>query len=41
MSSLRDMFPDVLIYSLIPLIPFIIAEQIWPVGKGPRLRDYG
>ena len=41
MSSLRDMFPDVLIYFLIPLIPFIIAEQIWPVGQRPRFRDYG
>jgi sterol desaturase/sphingolipid hydroxylase (fatty acid hydroxylase superfamily) len=41
MSSLRGMFPDVLIYSLIPLIPFIIAEQTWPVGNAPRFWDYG
>lgn len=41
MSSLRDMFPGVLIFSVVPLIPFIIAEQIWPVGAAPRLRDYG
>jgi len=41
MSSSREMFPDVVIFSLVPLIPFIIAEQIWPVGKAPRFRDYG
>jgi hypothetical protein len=40
MSSTREMYPDVLIFSLVPLIPFIIAEQIWPVGKAPRIRDY-
>jgi sterol desaturase/sphingolipid hydroxylase (fatty acid hydroxylase superfamily) len=34
------MFPDVLIFSLVPLVPFIIAEQIWPVDEAPRFRDY-
>jgi sterol desaturase/sphingolipid hydroxylase (fatty acid hydroxylase superfamily) len=41
LNSLREMFPDVLIYSLVPLIPFIIAEQIWPIDSAPRFRDYG
>ncbi len=35
------MFPDVLIFSVVPLIPFIIAEHIWPVDEAPRFRDYG
>lgn len=35
------MFPDVLIFSLFPMIPFIIAERIWPIGQAPRFRDYG
>ncbi len=35
------MFPGVLILSVVPLVPFIIAEQIWPVGQRPRIRDYG
>jgi sterol desaturase/sphingolipid hydroxylase (fatty acid hydroxylase superfamily) len=26
---------------VLPLIPFIIAEQIWPVEKAPNWRDYG
>lgn len=39
--SLKSMFPDVFIFTLLPIIPFIIAEQIWPVGQAPRLRDYG
>jgi sterol desaturase/sphingolipid hydroxylase (fatty acid hydroxylase superfamily) len=41
LSSLEGMFPDVLILSVAPLTPFIVAEQIWPVGKAPRIRDYG
>ncbi|MDB6012324.1 MAG: hypothetical protein JWL65_4574 [Gammaproteobacteria bacterium] len=40
LSSLREMFPNVLVFSLLPLIPFIIAEQIWPVDKAPRVPDY-
>jgi len=35
------MFPGVFILSLVPLIPFLIAEQIWPVDKAPRAADYG
>jgi sterol desaturase/sphingolipid hydroxylase (fatty acid hydroxylase superfamily) len=41
LSSMKGMFPDLLWWSIPPLIPFIIAEQIWPVGKPPRWRDYG
>ena len=41
LSALKAMFPDVLVLSVVPLIPFIIAEQVWPVGQAPRIRDYG
>ena len=41
LSSLKGMFPDILIFSLLPLVPFIVAERIWPVGQTPRFRDYG
>jgi len=41
LSSLKGMFPDVLIFSLFPMIPFIVAERVWPVGQVPRFRDYG
>jgi sterol desaturase/sphingolipid hydroxylase (fatty acid hydroxylase superfamily) len=41
LSSLEGMSPDIFIFSLLPMIPFIIAERIWPVGQRPRLRDYG
>ena len=40
-SSIKGMFPDLLYWTIPPLIPFIIAEQIWPVHKRPRWRDYG
>jgi sterol desaturase/sphingolipid hydroxylase (fatty acid hydroxylase superfamily) len=39
--SVKSMFPDVLYWTIPPLIPFIIAEQIWPVHARPRWRDYG
>jgi sterol desaturase/sphingolipid hydroxylase (fatty acid hydroxylase superfamily) len=41
LSSMKGMFPGLLWWSVPPLIPFIIAEQIWPVHKAPRWRDYG
>jgi sterol desaturase/sphingolipid hydroxylase (fatty acid hydroxylase superfamily) len=40
-SSLKGILPDVLIFSVLPMIPFIIAERIWPVGQTPRFKDYG
>ena len=41
LSELRGLFPNLLIFSIAPLVPFVIAERFWPVGKAPRLRDYG
>jgi hypothetical protein len=40
-SSMKGMFPGFLIWAVLPMIPFIIAEQRWPVGEAPRCRDYG
>jgi sterol desaturase/sphingolipid hydroxylase (fatty acid hydroxylase superfamily) len=40
-NSIKEMFPGFLIWAVLPMIPFIIAEQWWPVGAAPRLRDYG
>ena len=41
LSSVKGMFPAVLYWTIPPLIPFIVAEQIWPVHARPRWRDYG
>jgi sterol desaturase/sphingolipid hydroxylase (fatty acid hydroxylase superfamily) len=41
LSSPKGLFPNVLIFSVLPMIPFIIAERIWPVGQAPRFKDYG
>ena len=38
--SLKGMFPGILLWLVLPLIPFIIAEQLFPVGRRPRWRDY-
>jgi sterol desaturase/sphingolipid hydroxylase (fatty acid hydroxylase superfamily) len=40
-GSIKGMFSGFLIWAVFPMIPFIIAEQRWPVGTAPRLRDYG
>jgi hypothetical protein len=40
-SSMKGIFPGFLIWAVLPMIPFIIAEQRWPVGEAPRWRDYG
>jgi sterol desaturase/sphingolipid hydroxylase (fatty acid hydroxylase superfamily) len=40
LSSMKGMFPALLYWTL-PLIPFMVAEQIWPSGRTPRFRDYG
>ena len=40
-SSIKGMFPGFLIWAVLPMIPFIIAEQRWPVGEAPRWREYG
>lgn len=41
LSALKGMFPGLLYWLVLPLIPFIVAEQLWPVGNAPRWRDYG
>ena len=41
LSSMKGMFPALLLWTIPPLIPFIVAEQLWPVGQAPRWRDYG
>lgn len=40
-SALREVFPGVLYVNVLALIPFIVLEQIRPVGKRPQIRDYG
>src|SRR5262249_41141525 len=39
-ASLKGMFPGLLYWLVLPMIPFIVAEQLRPVGAAPRLRDY-
>ncbi len=40
LSSIKGMFPSLLYWLVLPLIPFIVAERLWPVGDAPRWRDY-
>jgi sterol desaturase/sphingolipid hydroxylase (fatty acid hydroxylase superfamily) len=40
-SSIKGMFPGFLYWAVLPLVPFIIAEQLRPVGEAPQWRDYG
>jgi sterol desaturase/sphingolipid hydroxylase (fatty acid hydroxylase superfamily) len=40
-SSMKGVFPGVVYWTILPMIPFIIAEQLRPVGEAPRLREYG
>jgi sterol desaturase/sphingolipid hydroxylase (fatty acid hydroxylase superfamily) len=39
-ASVEGMFPALLYWLVLPMIPFIIAEQLRPVATAPRLRDY-
>jgi sterol desaturase/sphingolipid hydroxylase (fatty acid hydroxylase superfamily) len=39
LSAANGMWPRGL-WFLLPLIPFMLAEQLRPVGQAPRLRDY-
>jgi sterol desaturase/sphingolipid hydroxylase (fatty acid hydroxylase superfamily) len=39
-TSIKGMFPGFVIWAILPMIPFIIVEQRWPVGAAPRLRGY-
>jgi len=40
LSSIRGMLPGLLTWGILPLIPFIVLEQMRPVGQAPRVRDY-
>ncbi len=40
-NSIRGMFPSIVYWTVLPMIPFIIAEQLRPVGEPPQWRDYG
>jgi sterol desaturase/sphingolipid hydroxylase (fatty acid hydroxylase superfamily) len=35
------MFPSIVYWTVLPMTPFIIAEQMRPVGEPPQWRDYG
>jgi sterol desaturase/sphingolipid hydroxylase (fatty acid hydroxylase superfamily) len=39
-DSIKGMFPSLLLWTVLPLIPFIVAERIWPAEKVPRFRAY-
>jgi sterol desaturase/sphingolipid hydroxylase (fatty acid hydroxylase superfamily) len=39
-ASVKGSFPGLLYWLVLPMIPFIIAEQLRPVAPAPRLRDY-
>lgn len=40
-AQIKGMFPILFYFFVLGLIPFIVAEQLRPVGKAPRLGDYG
>ena len=37
----KGMFPDLFYFFVLGLIPFIVAEQLRPVGQAPRVGEYG
>lgn len=39
-ASLKGSFPGFLYWLILPMIPFIVAEQLRPVGTAPKLKDY-
>jgi len=39
-ASVKGMFPSIVYWLILPMIPFMVVEQLRPVGKAPRLRDY-
>ena len=41
LSAMKGMLPDLLLWGFLPLVPFMIVEQLRPVGQAPRWRDYG
>ena len=40
-ASIQAMSPQIVKFYLLPMIPFIVAEHIWPVDKSPGWRSYG
>src|SRR5436305_13065545 len=36
----KGVLPTALCWTVLPLIPFIVVEQLRPVGKRPQWRDY-
>jgi sterol desaturase/sphingolipid hydroxylase (fatty acid hydroxylase superfamily) len=36
----RGLFPAVFVWTVLPLLPFVILEQLRPAGARPRWRDY-
>ena len=38
--SVKGMFPSIVYWLILPMIPFMVVEQLRPVRKAPRLRDY-
>src|SRR6266566_6323871 len=40
-ASVKGMFPSIVYWLILPMIPFMVVEQLRPVGQAPRLRDYG
>lgn len=41
LEQTKGVFPGFLYWFVLPLIPFFIAERLWPVDKAPSLREYG
>src|SRR5215831_7088192 len=39
-ASVKGSFPGLVYWLVLPMVPFIVAEQLYPVGTRPRLRDY-
>ena len=39
-ASVKGMFPSIVYWLILPMIPFMVVEQLRPVGQAPRLRDY-
>ena len=40
-ASVKGSFPGLVYWLVLPMVPFIVAEQLHPAGTRPRLRDYG
>lgn len=39
-AQITGMFPGILWWVVVPLIPYIVLEQLRPVGEAPRFRNY-